>query len=139
MSSGENLWQVSHLQIIVQKSSQISFWTSWEKKIENFGDFFFSLFVKDAIFLHAASCCWGKIDLLLELKLILLQHNFRFSTIGVINPIAHCSIHVGCKTAEVAWFLKKNFAPFQIQSNRFLDYFWDSYLVGWHLGCHIIL
>lgn len=57
MSSGENLWQVSHLQIIVQKSSQISFWTSWEeKKIENFGDFFPSLFVKDAIFiLHAAA------------------------------------------------------------------------------------
>ena len=117
MSSGENLWQVSHLQIIVQKSSQISFWTSWKKKRENFGDFFFSLFVKDAIFLHAASCCWGKIDLLLELKLILLQHNFRFSTIGVINPIAHCSIHVGWKIAEVAWFFSI-FAPFQIRSKK---------------------
>ena len=72
----------------------------------------FSLSFCEGCNFHPACSCWGKIDLLLDLKLILL-HNFRFSTIGVINPIAHC-IHVGARQQRLRDFISiiKIFYPF---------------------------
>ena len=72
----------------------------------------FSLSFCEGCNFHPACSCWGKIDLLLDLKLILL-HNFRFSTIGVINPIAHC-IHVGARQQRgcVILFQSQIFFPF---------------------------
>ena len=111
MSSGENLWQVSHLQIIVQKSSQISFWTSWEeKKIENFGDFF-PLFLWRMQF---SSC----MQLLGQNWSIVRPEIDTFAQFSLFNNWCHksyCTLYSrGCKTAKVAWFYfnSQKFYPF---------------------------